>query len=115
MTKTRQLDTARDQRLDWRGCQGPHWASGLARVLLARLDLMHDGEDEARDVLSTLNPQQASGIHSPQQFVHLYVHMTNMLPLQCMHVTVRKCGCRWVMAINIATPPHRGMHPGVQQ
>ena len=115
MTKTRQLDTARDQRPDWRGCQGPHWASGHARVLLARLDLMHDGEDEARDVLPTLNPQQASGIHSPQQFVHLYVHMTNMLPLQCMHVTVRKCGYRWVMAINIATPPHRGMHPGVQQ
>lgn len=100
---------------DWRGCQGPHGASGRARVLLARLDLMHDGEDEARDVLPTLNPQQASGIHSPQQFVHLYVHMTNMLPLQCMHVTVRKCGYRWVMAINIATPPHRGMHPGVQQ
>ena len=84
-------------------------------MLLARLDLMHNGEDKARDVLPTLNPQQASGIHSPQQFVHLYVHMTNMLPLQCMHVTVRKCGYRWVMAINIATPPHRGMHPGVQQ
>jgi hypothetical protein len=73
---------------DWRGCQGPHGASGRARVLLAHLDLMHDGEDEARDVLPTLNPQQASGIHSPQQFVHLYVHMTNMLPLECMHVTV---------------------------
>ena len=84
-------------------------------MLLARLDLMHDGEDESRNVLPTLNLQQAPGIHSPQQFVHLYVHMTNMLPLQCMHVTVRKCGCRWVMAINIATPPHRGMHPGVQQ